>query len=173
MDADLLHKLASIQAEKLATVELVLVCGLDEVGGGWEAAEEVSILAAKLSGGRSVIHDWDSFLAPHAPDFEWPLNLDEDSPCALCFTSGTTGNAKGVVYSQRAVYLHTLSMCMADQFGLSGADVLMPVVPYVPPRDSNTCAPLLWSVSSLAHLALRCACDFSSMRTAGASHTLL
>ncbi|MCH6553720.1 MAG: AMP-binding protein [Acidobacteria bacterium] len=56
-------------------------------------------------------------------------SCSEDDAAAMCYTSGTTGNPKGVLYSHRAIYLHTMSECMTDSFGLSENDVVMPVVP--------------------------------------------
>ena len=54
---------------------------------------------------------------------------DEDDPVSMCYTSGTTGPAKGVVYSHRSTLLHTFVGCLGDHWGLKGSDVLMPVAP--------------------------------------------
>jgi fatty-acyl-CoA synthase len=54
---------------------------------------------------------------------------EEDDAVALCYTSGTTGHPKGVVYSHRSTILHTLVGCMGDFWGLKGSDVLLPVTP--------------------------------------------
>lgn len=54
---------------------------------------------------------------------------DEDTAAALCYTSGTTGNPKGVLYSHRSIVLHALLLLLADTFGISERDVVMPVVP--------------------------------------------
>ena len=54
---------------------------------------------------------------------------DEDDPVSMCYTSGTTGRAKGVVYSHRSTLLHTFVGCLGDHWGLKGSDVLMPVAP--------------------------------------------
>lgn len=55
--------------------------------------------------------------------------FDETAPCGLCFTSGTTGAPKGVTYTHRANYLHTLRQLQADVAGITARDVVMPVVP--------------------------------------------
>jgi fatty-acyl-CoA synthase len=60
--------------------------------------------------------------------FEWPL-LDENSACTLCYTSGTTGNPKGVLYSHRSTMLHTFAAALPDALNCSALDVVLPVVP--------------------------------------------
>jgi fatty-acyl-CoA synthase len=61
-------------------------------------------------------------------DFRW-VDLDEKSAAGLCYTSGTTGNPKGVLYSHRSNVLHSLSLCNPDAFALSSRGVILPVVP--------------------------------------------
>ena len=72
--------------------------------------------------------DYEAFIAGKPTQYEWP-RLDENSPLGLCYTSGTTGDPKGVEYEHRSQYLHTLAECMVDSMGLSGADTVLGVVP--------------------------------------------
>jgi fatty-acyl-CoA synthase len=55
--------------------------------------------------------------------------LTEDNACAMCYTSGTTGRPKGVLYSHRAIALHTLAISLPDQIGISRFDTVLPIVP--------------------------------------------
>ena len=72
---------------------------------------------------------YETLLASESPDFEWP-ELDERSASALCYTSGTTGNPKGVLYTHRATILHAYATLAVDVAGASSRDVVMPVVPF-------------------------------------------
>jgi fatty-acyl-CoA synthase len=71
---------------------------------------------------------YEELLAAAPPNYDWP-RLDENSACAMCYTSGTTGNPKGAVYSHRGMFLHSMMACMADSVAVSEQDVVMPVVP--------------------------------------------
>ena len=71
---------------------------------------------------------YDDLLAAQDSTYTWP-DFDERTGAALCYTSGTTGNPKGVLYSQRAIVLNALSGCLPDVLGLSTQDAVLPVVP--------------------------------------------
>ena len=77
--------------------------------------------------GRPV-HSYEELLAAQPATFDWP-EPDERSAAAMCYTSGTTGNPKGVVYSHRSMHLHSMAVCMGGVFGLSDRDRVLPVVP--------------------------------------------
>jgi fatty-acyl-CoA synthase len=72
--------------------------------------------------------DYEALLAPEAPSFAIP-KLEEGQALGMCYTSGTTGRPKGVLYSHRAVVLHSLACALPDALGLGQDDVMMPVVP--------------------------------------------
>ena len=73
--------------------------------------------------------NYETLLADADPDgFEYPPHLETD-PTSMCYTSGTTGKAKGVVYSHRSTVLHTLVGCGGDVWGLRSQDVVLPVTP--------------------------------------------
>lgn len=64
----------------------------------------------------------------HLQGFEW-TQVPEDAACGLCYTSGTTGNPKGVLYSHRSNFLHALAVCLPDGLDLKSSTCMLPVVP--------------------------------------------
>ncbi|MDE2488092.1 MAG: long-chain fatty acid--CoA ligase [Alphaproteobacteria bacterium] len=68
---------------------------------------------------------YEELLAAASAEFRWP-ELDEKAACGLCYTSGTTGNPKGVLYSHRSTVLHAMALALPDNFDFSAADVVMP-----------------------------------------------
>jgi fatty-acyl-CoA synthase len=111
IDADLLPLLEPL-AGKIPSVERIIVC-----------SEDGSIETA-LDGAS----EYEAFVASGSEDFAWP-ELDENAPMGLCYTSGTTGNPKGVMYTHRSTYLHTVAVAMTDVMGLSATDSLCAIVP--------------------------------------------
>jgi fatty-acyl-CoA synthase len=71
---------------------------------------------------------YDELLAEQSTDYEFP-EIDEEEECGMCYTSGTTGKPKGVSYSHRGVYLHSVMAGHVDANGVSESDVVLPVVP--------------------------------------------
>ncbi len=71
---------------------------------------------------------YEDWLAGADGDFAW-LELDENEACGMCYTSGTTGDPKGVLYSHRSNVLHAMIAALPDAMGVSSRDVILPVVP--------------------------------------------
>jgi acyl-CoA synthetase (AMP-forming)/AMP-acid ligase II len=78
--------------------------------------------------GPQGMRDYESFIAAAADQYDWP-DLDENTAASMCYTSGTTGNPKGVLYSHRATVLHAMASCFAGTLDLRSHDVVLPVVP--------------------------------------------
>lgn len=74
------------------------------------------------------VYCYEDLISDFSENYDWPM-LDENDACALCYTSGTTGNPKGVLYSHRAMVVHAYASLLPDVFGLSYQDVVMPIVP--------------------------------------------
>ncbi|MEU3711915.1 long-chain fatty acid--CoA ligase [Streptomyces catenulae] len=81
-----------------------------------------------LDGARPTVHDYEELLAGQPERYDWP-ELDEREAAILCYTSGTTGDPKGVLYSHRSLYLHCLQVNTAESFALGAGDLALPVVP--------------------------------------------
>ncbi|MFC7154947.1 long-chain fatty acid--CoA ligase [Halomarina halobia] len=71
---------------------------------------------------------YEDLVADYPTEYDWP-EVDERDECGMCYTSGTTGKPKGVAYTHRAVYLHSLMCGHVDTNGVSESDVVLPVVP--------------------------------------------
>jgi fatty-acyl-CoA synthase len=78
--------------------------------------------------GLAEMLDYENLLAAESEDYPWP-KLSERMAAAMCYTSGTTGNPKGVVYSHRSQFLHTMGTLQGDSLGITEGDVVLPVVP--------------------------------------------
>jgi fatty-acyl-CoA synthase len=77
--------------------------------------------------GTAELHDYETLLAAASP-VEWHVD-DENQAASMCYTSGTTGNPKGVVYSHRSIFLHTMAGMISDGIGIRESDRILPVVP--------------------------------------------
>ncbi|PKT67622.1 long-chain fatty acid--CoA ligase [Streptomyces populi] len=81
-----------------------------------------------LDGAGVRVHDYEELIAGKPTVYDWP-EIDERQAAAMCYTSGTTGDPKGVVYSHRSIYLHSMQVNMAQSMGLTDRDTTLVVVP--------------------------------------------
>jgi fatty-acyl-CoA synthase len=80
------------------------------------------------SEGLPNLRCYEELIAPHSERFDWP-EFDEHTAAALCYTSGTTGNPKGALYSHRSMVLNAIVICMPGHLGLSARETVLPIVP--------------------------------------------
>ncbi len=117
--------------DRLVFVDPLILPVLEQLQESLEGVESVIVLADEAHMPKTSLPNvqcYESFLGDDAAGFQWPA-LDEQSACTLCYTSGTTGHPKGVLYSHRSMVIHSLCAVMPDCFGLSMCDVIMPAVP--------------------------------------------
>jgi fatty-acyl-CoA synthase len=76
-----------------------------------------------------TVHDFAELLSGQPESFDWPDDIDERSAAAMCYTSGTTGDPKGVVYSHRSIWLHSMQVCMSDGMNIAQSDRALAIVP--------------------------------------------
>ncbi|WP_164540803.1 long-chain fatty acid--CoA ligase [Streptomyces abyssomicinicus] len=81
-----------------------------------------------LDGAGVRVHEYEALIAGKPGSYDWP-RLDERQAAAMCYTSGTTGDPKGVVYSHRSIYLHSMQVNMSQSMALTDSDTSLVVVP--------------------------------------------
>ncbi|HWM06374.1 MAG TPA: long-chain fatty acid--CoA ligase [Actinophytocola sp.] len=118
--------------DHVVLVDATLVPLLAKVLPTFETVRHVVVVngdASALTAPSGVqVHSYADLLADAPDEFDWPA-VDENSAAAMCYTSGTTGDPKGVVYTHRSIWLHSMQVCMTDSMALAQSDRALVIVP--------------------------------------------
>lgn len=130
LPADQLIYITEHADDRILFVDPTLLPAVEKLAPNFKTIKHYIVMGDRVPEGTTLpnVHAYEELLSNESPEYPWP-RLDENEAAGMCYTSGTTGHPKGVVYSHRAFYLHSMGLSMTDSFGLSERDVFMPVVP--------------------------------------------
>ncbi|HRE59943.1 MAG TPA: 3-(methylthio)propionyl-CoA ligase [Micropepsaceae bacterium] len=123
--------IANHAEDRIIMTDLTFVPLLEKIQDHLKSVEAIIILTDRAHMPQTSLRNvicYEEFVAAGSDSFEW-ASFDENTACGLCYTSGTTGNPKGVLYSHRSNVLHSLAANQSDALGVSNGDVILPVVP--------------------------------------------
>ena len=126
--ADQLAYVINHAGDRVVLVDASLLPAFEKIRPRLTTVEQVIVMGECVPPGSGAALDYETLLAGQAEGFAWPA-LEENEAAILCYTSGTTGQPKGVLYSHRALVLHTLGLSISDAFQLRERDVLLAIVP--------------------------------------------
>ncbi|MGQ0605020.1 MAG: long-chain fatty acid--CoA ligase [Anaerolineales bacterium] len=116
--------------DKVLFVDPSLLPAVEKLAPHLKGIKHYIVMGDKVPDGATLspVSAYEDLLNEVGPDYAWP-RLDENDAAAMCYSSGTTGHPKGVVYSHRGLVLHSFGLSMVDSFGINERDTMMPVVP--------------------------------------------
>jgi fatty-acyl-CoA synthase len=119
--------------DKVIIVDDTLIPLLGKVAAGLQTVEHIIVVGdgddtPLRDAPRAAVHRYEELLSGESPGIEWPV-LDERAPAAMAYTSGTTGDPKGVVYSHRSTVLHSYGITSGAVTGLNERDMILTIVP--------------------------------------------
>ena len=131
LPAEQIRYIINHAADRALIIDAVLLPALAPVLRECPALAHVIVVGEappRIDGFDGAVHAYEALIAAAAPMMQWPV-VSETDAAAICYTSGTTGLPKGVVYSHRSVYLHSLASMAADTFAISNRDRILMVPP--------------------------------------------
>ncbi len=117
--------------DRLLFVDTTFLPLVEAVAGQLTSLEAVVVMASKEEMPETTLPEalcYEDFIADQADTFAWPV-FDENTASSLCYTSGTTGNPKGVLFSHRSTVLHSFAIALPDAMNMGEHETVMPVVP--------------------------------------------
>ncbi len=118
-------------SDKIIFLDVMFIDLIKAVEAELTSVKQFIVLTSDVSVVSHLGEKWSTYeddISVHSKVHDWP-ELNENDPCQLCYTSGTTGNPKGVQYSHRALVLHTMAAIAPDAFSIGKNDCVLPVVP--------------------------------------------
>jgi fatty-acyl-CoA synthase len=125
---DQLAYIANHAEDQVVFVDDSLVPLLEKAAHSFETVRHYVVMGDGDAGSLPNVVRYEELIEAQQPGYDYP-ELDERAAAALCYTSGTTGNPRGVLYSHRSTVLHAFGECLGDVFGLGAADRVLPIVP--------------------------------------------
>ncbi|WP_444921035.1 long-chain fatty acid--CoA ligase [Microbulbifer sp. CnH-101-G] len=126
-----IHYIIEHAEDRWLFIDPIFVPLIEKLADRLTSVEGFVVLTDKAHMPQSTLENYfcyEELLHNHSDNFQWP-ELNEQSAAALCYTSGTTGNPKGVLYSHRSMTLHTYGVLMPDVFAIRQNEAILPVVP--------------------------------------------
>jgi 3-(methylthio)propionyl---CoA ligase len=128
---DQLRYMVNHAEDKIMFLDLTFVPLAEKMAALWPTIRHYIILTDRAHMPQTSLPNvlcYEELIAAEQPEFIWPL-FDENTASSLCYTSGTTGNPKGSLYSHRSTVLHSMVACTANAMGFSTEDSVLPIVP--------------------------------------------
>ncbi|MFM8411383.1 MAG: long-chain fatty acid--CoA ligase, partial [Alphaproteobacteria bacterium] len=120
--------IANHAEDRVVLVDDDLVPAFARIAGELETVRHVVVMGDGDAAPLASPLRYEEILAPESDEYDWP-DLDERTAAAMCYTSGTTGNPKGVVYSHRSTFLHSMALSSVQTLALSDRDRVLAIVP--------------------------------------------
>lgn len=115
-------------ADRVLFIDPMFVPLIDKVKDHLKTVEHVVVMTSDPQAAGDY-QTYEDLIGSESTSYAWPEDMDENQAAALCYTSGTTGNPKGVLYSHRTMLLHAMALTQPDALCMSRSDTMLPVVP--------------------------------------------